>query len=83
MKKLLLLFLSISFSTFADDHIDSLFDGFCYESPKVQVRNSQFFLPNQALPFTGDNLCVYSKNGQYHSQGEITKGKQESWWTWW
>ena len=84
MKKLLLtLLLSTSLSTFADDHLESLPDGFCYESPKVQVRNSLFFLPNQALPFTGENLCVYSKNGQYHSQGEITNGKQEGWWIWW
>ena len=84
MKKLLLtLLLSTSLSTFADDHLESLPDGFCYESPKVQVRNSLFFLPNQSLPFTGENLCVYSKNGQYHSQGEITNGKQEGWWIWW
>ena len=57
--------------------------GFCYESSRVQVRNNLFFLPNQELPFSGENLCVYSKNGQHQSQGEILNGKQEGWWTWW
>ena len=84
MKKLLLLLLlSTSLSTFADDHLESLPYGFCYESPKAQVRNGLFFLPNQTLPYSGENICVYPKNGQYHSQGEITDGKQEGWWTWW
>ena len=84
MKKLLiLLLLSTSFSAFAGSHLESLVDGFCYESVKVQVRNDRFFLPNQSLPYSGENICVYSKNGQYHSQGLITNGKQDGWWTWW
>jgi len=84
MKKLLIiLLLSTSFSTFANDHLDSLVDGFCYKSPKIQVRNGLFFLPNQTLPYSGESLCVYSRNSQYHSQGEIIKGKPEGWWTWW
>jgi len=84
MKKLLLtLLLSTSLSTFADDHLESLVDGFCYESPKTQVRNGLFFLPNQTLPYSGENICVYSKNGQYHSQGEIRDGKQDGKWTFW
>jgi len=84
MKKLLLLLLlTFSFSTFADESLESLMGGFCYESSRVQVRNNLFFLPNQELPFSGENLCVYSKNGQHQSQGETLNGKQQGWWTWW
>ena len=84
MKKLLtLLLLSTSLSAFADDHLESLVDGFCYESPKTQVRNGLFFLPNQTLPYSGENICVYPKNGQYHSQGEIRDGKVVGKWTFW
>ena len=84
MKKLLLtLFLTTSFLTFAGDHLESLPNGFCYESPNVQVRNGLYFLPNQNLPFNGENVCVYSKNGQYHSQGLITNGELDGSWTWW
>jgi antitoxin component YwqK of YwqJK toxin-antitoxin module len=83
MKKLLiLLLLSTSFSTFALD-LDNYFKAFCYESPKVQTRNGVWYLPNEQEPFTGENICVYKSNGQYHSQGEVLNGLGDGKWTWW
>ena len=56
---------------------------FCEESPKVEVRNGLFYLPNQQEPYSGENICVYKSNGQYYIQGVIKKGlrygKQTSW----
>ena len=83
MKKILLtLLLSTSLSTFALD-LDFYFKSFCYKSPKVQTRSGVFYLPNQQKPFTGENLCVYKSNGQYHSQGNILNGLKDSKWTGW
>jgi len=85
-------------SAFSDDHLESLVDGFCYKLAEDQLRNELWFLPNQLLPFSGENICIYSEeylktqqlvkgvimeNGQFHSQGEIINGKQEGSWTQW
>ena len=68
MKKLLvILLLSASVPTFAAE-LDFYFGSFCYESPKVQLRNGVFYLPNQQEPVTAENLCVYKGNGQYASK---------------
>ena len=84
MKKLLLILsFSFCFPSFASDQIKSLEDGFCYKSNTSQIRNNRYFLPNESKPFSGENLCIYTKNGQYHSQGEILNGLQNGWWTWW
>jgi hypothetical protein len=85
MKKLLLLlFLSFGFagSTFAlaEPDLDFSADTFCEKSPKVQVRVGLFYLPNQAEPYSGENLCIYT-NGQYASHGDINKGLKEGKWT--
>ena len=83
MKKLLLtLLLTTSFSSFALD-LDFLFGSFCYKSPKVQDRGGVWYLPNQQEPFTGENLCVYKINGQYHSKGNILNGLKDGKWTQW
>ncbi len=84
MKKLsLLLLLSASLSTFAADLDFWSSESFCYESPNVQNRNGVFYLPNQQEPFTGENLCVYLNNSQYHSQGNMLNGLPAGKWTWW
>ena len=84
MKKLLLILsFSFCFPSFANDHIKSLEDGFCYQANTAQIRNNRYFLPNESKPFSGENLCIYAKNGQYHSKGELIDGLQNGWWTWW
>ncbi len=76
MKKLLLLLFSIliSFNSYGEVELDFSLDTFCDQSPKVQVRDGLFYLPNQQKPYSGENLCVYLSNGQYYSQGEMKKG---------
>ncbi|MDA7441076.1 hypothetical protein N8823_04500, partial [Candidatus Pseudothioglobus singularis] len=86
MNKIILIILVLftgNFSTFADDHLNLLSEEFCYESPKVQVIDGQYYFFNQELPYSGENLCVYSKSGQYHSKGQILNGKREGWWSLW
>tara|TARA_B110000008_G_scaffold165595_1_gene165814 strand:- start:813 stop:2129 length:1317 start_codon:yes stop_codon:yes gene_type:complete len=63
--------------------LDFSSNAFCDKSPKVQKRNGFFYLPNHEEPFSGENLCIYEGNGQYHSQGNILKGLKEGKWTWW
>ena len=77
MKKLLLILsFSFCFPSFANDQIKSLEDGFCYQANTAQIRNNRYFLPNESKPFSGENLCIYAKNGQYHSKGELIDGLQ-------
>lgn len=85
MKKILLLLFSIliSFNSYGGDELDSSSDTFCDQSPKAQVRNGLYYLPNQQEPFTGENLCVYESNGQYHSKGNILNGLKDGKWTYW
>ena len=86
MKKLLILLfsLTLSFSSFGEKiELDFLSGTFCDNSPKAQVRNGLFYLPNQEEPYSGENLCVYLSNGQYFSQGEINNGFRVSKWTYW
>jgi hypothetical protein len=71
MKKLLVLLLSllISFTSYGEEEeLDFSLDTFCDQSPKAQVRNGLFYLPNQEEPYSGENLCVYLSNGQYYSR---------------
>ncbi len=77
MKKLLILLFSllISFNSYGKT--------ICLETNSVQERNGLYYLVNQQEPFTGDNLCVYSNSGQYHSKGKIKKGKRDGKQTWW
>jgi antitoxin component YwqK of YwqJK toxin-antitoxin module len=58
-------------------------DTFCDQSPKVQVRDGLFYLPNTEKPYSGENICVYLSNGQYYSQGEMKKGLRHGTWTFW
>ena len=66
MKKLLILLFSIliSFNSYGEVELDFSSDTFCEESPKVQVRNNLYYLPNTEKPYSGKNLCVYLSNGQ-------------------
>ena len=87
MKRLILLLLiSASFSTFADHgYIKNLVfssESFCWLSPKVQERNGLFYLFNQPVPFSGENICVFL-NGKYHSKGNILNGLRDGKWTMW
>ena len=86
MKKLLILLFSIllSFNSYGEEvELDFSSDTFCDMSPRVQVRDGLFFLPNQQKPYSGENLCVYLSNGQYYSQGEIKNGLSEGAWSFW
>ena len=85
MKKLLILLftLLISLNSYGEVELDFSSDTFCDQSPKVQVRDGLFYLPNQQKPYSGENLCVYLSNGQYYSQGEIKKGLRDGKWTEW
>jgi len=85
MKKLLILLFSllISFNSYGEVELDFSSDTFCDQSPKVQVRNNFYYLPNNDKPYSGENLCVYLLNGQYHSRGDIKKGLREGNWEYW
>ena len=77
MKKLLILLFStlISFNSYGEVvGLDFSLDTFCEESPKVQVRNNRYYLPNTEKPYSGKTLCVFSSNGQYYSRGNIKNG---------
>jgi uncharacterized protein len=83
-KQLLLLFsLLISINSYGEVKLDFSSDTFCDQSPKVQVRNNLFYLPNTQKPYSGENICVYSLNGQYHSKGRIINGLREGAWSLW
>ena len=85
MKKLLILLFSIllSFNSYGEVELDFSFDSFCNESPKVQIRNNLYYLPNTQKPYSGENICVYLSNGQYYSQGEIKNGLRRGTWSFW
>ena len=85
MKKLLVLLFSIlvSFNSYGKDELDFSSDTFCDQSPKVQVRGNLFYLPNEQKPYSGENICIYLINGQYHSRGDIKKGLREGNWEYW
>ncbi len=84
MKKLLILLFSIliSFNSYGVK-LDFSSNTFCDQSPKAQVRGNLFYLPNQQKPYSGENICVYLSNGQYHSQGKIKNGLRNGIWTFW
>ena len=85
MKKLLVLFFSllISFNSYGEAELDFSFDSFCNESPKVQIRNNLYYLPNKDKPYSGENICVYLSNGQYQTLGKIKKGMKDGDWIFW
>ena len=85
MKKLLVLLFSllISFNSYGESELDFSSDSFCDESPKTQLRNGLFYLPNKKKPYSGENLCVYLSNGQYFNQGKIKNGLRTGKWTRW
>jgi len=85
MKKLLVLLFSIliSFNSYGEVELDFSLDTFCNESPKVQIRNNLYYLPNNEKPYSGENICVYLSNGQYYSQGKIKNGLAEDTWSFW
>lgn len=85
MKKLLLLLFSLmlSFNSYGEAKLDFSSGAFCDQSPKAQVRDGLFYLPNTEKPYSGENLCVYLSNGQYHSRGEIKQGLKDGQWTYW
>jgi uncharacterized protein len=80
MKKLLLLLCSllISFNSYGEigcsekDDMEHLIESTIY----LQKIGHLFYLPNQSIPYSGENLCVYDdSSGQYFVKGEIKKGK--------
>ena len=77
MKKLLVLIVLIllSFSSYSEEELDFSLDIFCEASPDVQLRNNLYYLPNQKKPYSGDNLCIYLSNGQYHNKGRMKNVK--------
>jgi len=85
MKKLLLLLFSLmlSFNSYGKGELDFSSADFCYKSSKTQLRQGLYYLPNQEKPYSGENLCTYLSNGQYHSQGYIARGLQEGTWNYW
>jgi antitoxin component YwqK of YwqJK toxin-antitoxin module len=95
---LLLISLAFISSTYADEVIDSWLgnfehlddseldfssDIFCDESPRAQLRNGLLYLPNTEEPYSGENICIYLKNGQYHNLGNIKDGLRDGQWTYW
>ena len=85
MKKLpiLLFLILISFNSYSEIELDFSSDTFCLESPKVQVRNNLYYLPNNEKPYSGEAICVYLLNGQYYSQGEMKNGLRHGTWSLW
>jgi len=85
MKKLLVLLFSIlfSFNSYGEVELDFSFDSFCNESPKVQIRNNLYYLPNKEKPYSGENICVYLLNSQYFSKGRIKNGLSVGAWSFW
>ena len=85
MKKLLILLflILISVNSYGEVELDFSSDTFCDQSPKVQVRNNLYYLPNTEKPYSGENLCVYLSNSQYYSQGKIKNGLRDGTWTYW
>lgn len=85
MKKILIfLTLLLSFNSYGEEkELDFSSDIFCDKSPKAQVRNGLFYLPNQEEPYSGENICVYLSNGQYSSKGEIKDGLRHGSWSYW
>jgi antitoxin component YwqK of YwqJK toxin-antitoxin module len=81
--------LLVSLSAYAHDRkihpseLDFSSNTFCDRSPKVQIRNSIFYLPNTVEPYSGKNLCFYLLNGQYRSQGDMKNGLRHGKWTYW
>ena len=65
------------------EKLDFAIKSFCDHSPKIQRRDGLFYLPNQEEPFSGKNLCVYKKNGQYFSKGAIKRGLKDGEWITW
>ena len=72
-----------TYNSYGEVELDFSSETFCVESPKAQVRNGLFYLPNQQKPYSGENLCVYLSNGQYYSQGKIKDGLRDGTWTYW
>ena len=98
MKKLLiLLLLSTSLSTFAEEVIafvpvnqsdlksfDFTLSDFCYEQPDVQDREGVLYFPNEEVGITATSICVYKDAyGQYESKGDLRNGKKDGKWTHW
>ena len=86
MKKLLILLFSllISFNSYGEEvELDFSSDTFCDESPKVQIRDGLFYLPNTENPYSGENICVYLSNGQYYSFGFYKNGVAVGKWNYW
>ena len=85
MKKIILLtlLLSTSLSTFALD-LDLNFGSFCNQLKNTfQIRSGILYKPNKQKPFSGENICAYSSNGQYYSQGMYKDGRMDGKWTFW
>ena len=85
MKKLLISLISIliSVNSYAKVELNFSSDTFCELSPKVQVRNNLYYLPNQTKPYSGANLCIYLSNGQYHNKGKMKNGLRDGVWSFW
>ena len=85
MKKLLiLLFLSTSFSTFADSHLDFTLSDFCFQQPNVQYRGGIYYFPNEEVGITATSICVYKDAyGQYRSKGKLNNGNFDGKWNRW
>jgi antitoxin component YwqK of YwqJK toxin-antitoxin module len=85
MRKLLILLFSIlvSFNSYGEVELDFSLDTFCDQSPKVEVREGLFYLPNAEKPYSGENICIYLINGQYYSFGFYKNGVAVGQWNYW
>jgi len=85
MKKLLLILLiSLSFSSYGGSQLDFTLSDFCYQQPNVQDRGGVYYFPNESEGITASSLCVYKDlYGQYMSKVELLNGqfdgKETSW----
>ena len=85
MNKLLITLFSIiiSFNSYGDAELDFSLDKFCNESPEVEIKNNLYYLLDKEKPYSGENICVYSSNGQKYNQGLIKNGLTEGIWSFW
>ena len=78
MKKLFLVLFSImSFNSYG-----GWFDKTICVETDSQETDGIIYLPSQAKPFTGNNLCKHA-NGQKKSKGKVEDGKRYELWTEW
>jgi hypothetical protein len=71
----------ISLKSYSVNQHDFSFNSSCKESPKLEIINNLYYLPNQEKPYSGEDICVYSSNEL--EQGKIKNGRKDGKWTTW